>query len=189
MASRNLSARDPNAPARPKRIAFAMAVIFAPALAYFLESLLWLFLPFKLPEEIASVAYPPYRTLSDYCSANPCLFDPASVSSLYALQLATLVALSGVQAILVLRSKRQPKPMGKKADRAVLVVVSVVTLAVALDYVIGSFSFDSHTNYPNRVTVSSSGLFYYVFRFWVFGIAVILFSTFLKTRRGARDRN
>jgi hypothetical protein len=187
MASRNLAARDPNAPASPKRIAFAMTVIFAPALIYFVESLVWLFLPLKLPEEIAAVVYPPYKTLSTYCAANRCLFDPASVSSLYALQFATLVGLSTVQAILVLRSKRQVKRMGRKADRAVLISVSVITLVVVLDYVTGNFSFDSYTIHPNTVTDSPAGLFYYIFRFWVFGIAVVLFSTFLKTREGAGD--
>jgi len=184
MATGNIGARDPNAPASPKRIAFAMAVIFGPALAYFLESLLWMFLPFKLPKEIASVAYPPYKTLSAHCSANPCLFDSVAVSSLYSVQLATLVALSAVQAILVLRSKRR---LAKPLKKAILVFVSVVILAVALDYVTGNFLFDDPTNFPNRVADSPSGLFYYVFRFWFFGIAVILCAAFFKSRRDAPD--
>jgi hypothetical protein len=161
-----------------------MAVIFAPALVYFVESLVWLVTPVKLPEGIATVLYPAYLTLSAYCSAHRCLFNPVSVASLYALQLATLVGLSALQAVLTLRSKRQPKPMGRKVDRAVLIFVSVVSLAVVLDYVTGNFSFDGYTIHPNTVTDSPSGLFYYVFRFWVFGIAVLLFSAYLKTRRG-----
>lgn len=182
MATRDIAARDPNAPASPKGIAFAMAVIFGPAVAYFLESLVWLFMPFKLPEEIASVAYPPFDALSAHCSTNACPFDPASVSTLYVLQLATLVAVSALQAVLVLRSKRQ----ARKVDKRVLIFVSVLMLAVALDYLTGNFSFDPYSNFPNRVTESPSGLFHYVFRFWFFGIAVLLFAAFVKTHRSAR---
>jgi hypothetical protein len=185
MASGNLAAPHPNV-AKPKGIAFAMAVIFGPGLVYFLESFLWLLIPFKIPKPIAAAAYPPFQTLTGYCSANPCLFNPLSVASLYALQLATLVAVSAVQITLVLRSKRRPKPMGRQVDRSTLIFVSAVTLVVALDYIVGSFSFASHTRFPNRVTESTSGVFYYVFRFWAFGIAVILFATFMKARRSGR---
>jgi hypothetical protein len=161
-----------------------MAVFLGSAVVYFAESFLFLWVQWRFPQSVVAFIYPQYETLARYCSSNACLFDPLAVSSLYALQLFTLILLSIVQAFVMMRSKGRPSRVVKGIDRSTVIFVSIIVLAVALDYVGGDFSFsDIHTSFPNRVTESPSGLFFYVFRFWLFGIANLLLVSAMRTCR------
>jgi len=175
--------RSDQSPGKPEpRYAFALAIIFGPAFVYLLETIIFILFPFKLPIAFISVAYPNAYMLVDYCSTTPCLYDPLRVSSLYSLQFITLLALSAILVVSVLKSTRKDARLGHK----MMWFSAIVIMGAAIDYYAGDFSFHSNTFFPNRVTESSTGLFRYVFVFWAVGLAVVFLGLIAKANGGAR---
>lgn len=150
------------------------------AVVYFAESALLLFRPFEISSSLLNFIYPPAATLGAYCSDNPCLYNPAEISSLYAVQALSFVLIASALALF---------PFGKngpRLDQKVFSMCGLIVVGVLVDYVWGNFSFTHKWFFPNSVTYSALGVFRYALLFWAATLAVVIMSS-SNSEKGLRN--
>lgn len=148
-------------------------VIYGSAVAYFAESMAFLIKPFEFSANIIRLAYPPSEALNAYCVEHDCLYSPGSVSSLYALQAITFLAIIMSLAVIALRHSR------RHVDQTIVPFCTIVVVGAAFDYIVGNFSFDPIWIFSNSVTHSPAGLFRYAVLFWLATVASLIMSNII----------